>query len=475
VKKKTEKSVATTAVERPNKNQEKDARMSVVVDVKGLAAENLPKADFPASKRTDFRVSLADAVHQGIWKHASEDTSVEICGVLVGLWSQDDDGPYASVTEYIRCAGATQKFAEVTFTHESWAQINKEMDSKYQDLRIIGWYHSHPNFGIFLSDRDGFIQQNFFSNPGQIAMVVDPVRKIEGIFIWRNNKTAPLTHFWVGDKIKQGAGFGTQDESMTQPAAPGAAPGTTAAPVAAAPRDSFGGWFSTLLAFTMFLLGWMLAGKLNLWEQEMIQRGAVAHYGIAKLYKPGFEDRMHELMLHQTMVQAKLKALEDLPPSTDENVIAEKKKVLASINDDLRQEYMLTRGLLDLHGLNDAEKEKMAALIAQKSGARDHKVDEGKPAAPQAKPLSPLMPPAGATPPTSPAGTTPMPTATTPSAPAATAPAPASTAPTPAATSSVPPSTVSVPAPTATAPAPITPVSTATAPAATGPATTAPK
>lgn len=44
--------------------------------------------------------------------------------MLVGRWGQDDGGPFAQVTDYIRCDNAASKLAEVTFTHESWAQID---------------------------------------------------------------------------------------------------------------------------------------------------------------------------------------------------------------------------------------------------------------------------------------------------------------------------------------------------------------
>src|SRR5207244_1370502 len=68
--------------------------------------------------------------------------------------------------------------------------------------RIVGWYHSHPDFGIFLSDRDCFIHENFFSGPGQVAYVFDPVRDLEGMFAWQNGKPTPLPHFWVGNTIR---------------------------------------------------------------------------------------------------------------------------------------------------------------------------------------------------------------------------------------------------------------------------------
>lgn len=48
----------------------------------------------------------------------------------------------------------------------------------------MGWYHSHPGFGLFLSDYDAFIQQNFFGAPGQVALVVDPVEGCLGWFQW---------------------------------------------------------------------------------------------------------------------------------------------------------------------------------------------------------------------------------------------------------------------------------------------------
>src|SRR5262245_6080485 len=100
--------------------------MTPSIDVSDLKPGSLQQQDFPAPRAAEFRVFLSANVHQSIWRHAEEKLDVEVCGVLVGRWAVDADGPYASVSEFIRCDGATQKFAEVTFTHESWNQINKE-------------------------------------------------------------------------------------------------------------------------------------------------------------------------------------------------------------------------------------------------------------------------------------------------------------------------------------------------------------
>ena len=94
------------------------------IDVTDLERENLPTAAFPAGMRAAFRLHFAPEVHRGVEAHAKTDPAVEICGVLVGRWGQDDGGPFAQVTDYIRCDNAASKLAEVTFTHESWAQID---------------------------------------------------------------------------------------------------------------------------------------------------------------------------------------------------------------------------------------------------------------------------------------------------------------------------------------------------------------
>ena len=41
--------------------------------------------------------------------------------------------------------------ASFTYTHDSWEEITRERDRLHPDLDIVGWYHTHPDFGIFLS------------------------------------------------------------------------------------------------------------------------------------------------------------------------------------------------------------------------------------------------------------------------------------------------------------------------------------
>ena len=188
-----------------------------------VLAAKTPGRGFPGRSQRGIPRVFRPEVHAALWKHAGEDTSVEICGVLVGTWHRDEVGPFVKVVESIRGEGAETRFAEVTFTHQTWAKINAEMDTTFAHLKIVGWYHTHPDFGIFLSDRDRFIQEHFFSGPGQIAHVIDPVRGTEGVFIWRDGKPTLAEHFWVGDRILTGSDSREAGEAAG-PGAPGASP-----------------------------------------------------------------------------------------------------------------------------------------------------------------------------------------------------------------------------------------------------------
>ncbi len=335
------------------------------VDIRDLGQEKLSEGKFPVDLKSDFRFCLAEAAHKNIQQHAKADVSVEICGVLVGQWKKDSNGPFAEVTDIIRCDSATSKFAEVTFTHESWSQINKEMDSQHADKRIIGWYHSHPDFGIFLSDRDVFIHENFFSGPGQVAYVVDPVRDLEGVFVWKDGKPEPISHYWIGNQVR------TVEASVRSPSghegSKSSRPGTSQPAAAPAPESSLLPMLTMVLSFlAVFLLGYLIAGQRSKWERDALRRGVVAHYGLTKVMKPGFEKDM-------SMIESLLKQLqtefEKLPAPTEELSDGEKaeaakrRKLIAYA---LKNSVLAFEQVKEEYALSAVEQAAVAHLMAQK-------------------------------------------------------------------------------------------------------------
>ena len=141
-------------------------------------------------------VEICADVTRRIRQHARTSPKAEICGVLIG----DRRDSRVVVENCIQGVNASQGGAHVTFTQETWEHIYKVKDEEYPEQRIIGWYHSHPGFGVFLSEHDEFIQKNFFSAPEQIAWVYDPHTDEEGCFGWNSGRIERLPELRVRDE-----------------------------------------------------------------------------------------------------------------------------------------------------------------------------------------------------------------------------------------------------------------------------------
>lgn len=112
----------------------------------------------------------------------------ETAGFLLGRHSECKDNTgrtyYEAVCEvfipakHIRCTDM-----EVVFPAETFRDLASNAEN-YRELDIIGWFHTHPRWGVFLSDRDEDIQKNHFKEPWQIAVVADSIANKTGIFTW---------------------------------------------------------------------------------------------------------------------------------------------------------------------------------------------------------------------------------------------------------------------------------------------------
>jgi proteasome lid subunit RPN8/RPN11 len=168
------------------------------IDLSELLARSAP---IPcAARKQGFQAIFRRMVLEEIHQHGREDAGVEICGVLVGNIYRDPSGPWLYVEASIRGDAAEGHATQVTFKSETWEHIHREMEQKHETKRIIGWYHTHPGFGIFLSGMDLFIQDNFFNLPWQIAFVYDPIGGDEGSFVWRG-ATSEREPFVVDESI----------------------------------------------------------------------------------------------------------------------------------------------------------------------------------------------------------------------------------------------------------------------------------
>jgi proteasome lid subunit RPN8/RPN11 len=137
------------------------------------------------------RVECPQSVLEKVIKHVNSTTDSEVGGVLVGKMSEGS----TVVTAAIPAEKASAGSANVTFTHDVWEEVRPIIDRDHPDESMVGWYHSHPGFGVFLSEYDLFIQQNFFSDPAMVALVIDPLKGDGGWFEWQNGQVVQSDSF----------------------------------------------------------------------------------------------------------------------------------------------------------------------------------------------------------------------------------------------------------------------------------------
>lgn len=162
----------------------------------------LPQNILPMGERVeeDKNVYISQKTYKQIHQFTKRKTINESGGVLVGTVIEDFGKSNILISDFIEAKYCEATPTTLTFTHETWEYIHKKMDKEHPGKKIVGWIHTHPDFGIFLSEYDKFIHQNFFSEINQIAYVVDPIQKIEGFYFWINGKIERCKGFYIYDE-----------------------------------------------------------------------------------------------------------------------------------------------------------------------------------------------------------------------------------------------------------------------------------
>jgi proteasome lid subunit RPN8/RPN11 len=169
----------------------------------------------PAQTGVQFQID--NEVTRCIRQHARAHMKTEVCGVLIG----EQRGEVVEVQASIEALNAAQAGTHVTFTQDAWEEIYRVKDEKYPEHRIVGWYHSHPGFGVFLSEHDTFIHKNFFSAPNQVAWVYDPHTDEEGCFGWFDGKIERIATMAVVDLNGDGSERTPKERAQQEMPEPG--------------------------------------------------------------------------------------------------------------------------------------------------------------------------------------------------------------------------------------------------------------
>jgi proteasome lid subunit RPN8/RPN11/LysM repeat protein len=174
------------------KKKVKDAQGDVQLPVNFIA---VGKVEYD-----DVKVYVRQDAYRQIERHAASDKTKEVGGILIGDFVELLGKSHVVVSAFIEAKYTDSSVSTLTFTHETWDYIHAEHARICPEKKIVGWQHTHPSYGIFLSEYDIFIQENFFNLPWQIAYVVDPINDSRGFFQWKDKKVKKLEGFYIYDE-----------------------------------------------------------------------------------------------------------------------------------------------------------------------------------------------------------------------------------------------------------------------------------
>src|SRR5579859_7545167 len=138
----------------------------------------LSQHSLPSWKQDELLVFFEESCLKQMQDHACVDLLREQAGILSGQVYVDDGRHYVSITS--TCPADTVGDAvHFRFHKDSWEKIWQQL--KDGD-NILGWYHTHPGLGIFLSATDLRTQERYFNSLWQIAVVLDPLSGQMGVF-----------------------------------------------------------------------------------------------------------------------------------------------------------------------------------------------------------------------------------------------------------------------------------------------------
>lgn len=117
--------------------------------------------------------------------HAKMFNSREVFGLLLGRAVRTPSGKLRTILEELMLAEAltVSTVAAVEVSAAELSRLDDVFDEKHKNAGLLrmGWVHSHPGHGVFMSGTD---RENhaLYRLPWQVALVVDPIRSEFGFF-----------------------------------------------------------------------------------------------------------------------------------------------------------------------------------------------------------------------------------------------------------------------------------------------------
>jgi len=144
------------------------------------------------------KVVISQLALRQVEGHGTSDLSRELGGVLLGKSTQSGTLILVNVMAALPVRSDDHGPAHFTFSADTWAHLHQDREERYPHLDVVGWYHTHPDLGVFFSADDIVVHTAAFVLPWQIGMVLDPARGEVCLAGWNQKEGTTLSRELAG-------------------------------------------------------------------------------------------------------------------------------------------------------------------------------------------------------------------------------------------------------------------------------------
>jgi proteasome lid subunit RPN8/RPN11 len=164
---------------------------------KWLKPESL--ALYEARKGNTFDLYVSRNAEEKMRNHALSRVKerLEVMGLMLGSVHRHDGTEYAMIRDVVT-TDLEASSVYVRFSRGGWERLFSSLDDCGFDYVVVGWYHSHPGHGCFMSPTDVDTQRAIFNRPFHSAIVIDPIAKDIEAFGLRDSLpvSRPFAVYW---------------------------------------------------------------------------------------------------------------------------------------------------------------------------------------------------------------------------------------------------------------------------------------
>ena len=170
-----------------------------------------PAEEFEEPRKTAFvgksnvspvRVYVNQHVIECMFCHGLEHKDIEVGGYLYGHSYVSDARAIVEITGIYSIKSPDSTSVHFRFCVEDSCNAERFQQMYFPEKEIIGWYHTHPGHGIFMSSVDINTHQKFFAPFHRVAFVVDPINRKFGAFAKEDGSVSALSGIHiVGESV----------------------------------------------------------------------------------------------------------------------------------------------------------------------------------------------------------------------------------------------------------------------------------